>query len=87
MTNALGMAIDSRRPAAGAITHSDQGVQFESWAFTDRAKASGLVPSMGRGGSVYILVHERGHICCDHKNCRDLSRAQRDRTLLRALRA
>jgi hypothetical protein len=30
-----------------------QGVQFGSWAFTDRAKASGLVPSMGSVGDRY----------------------------------
>ena len=53
VTNALGMAIDSRRPQAGAVIHSDQGVQFASWAFTDRAKASGLVPSMGSVGDCY----------------------------------
>jgi putative transposase len=53
VTNALGMAIDSRRPAAGAIIHSDQGVQLGSWAFTDRAKASGLVPSMGSVGDCF----------------------------------
>ena len=53
VTNALGMAIDSRRPPAGAIIHSDQGVQFGSWAFTDRAKASGLVPSMGSVGDCF----------------------------------
>jgi putative transposase len=47
VTNALGMAIDSRTPPPGAVIHSDRGVQFGSWAFTDRAKASGLVPSMG----------------------------------------
>lgn len=47
VTNALGMAIESRQPAPGAVIHSDRGVQFGSWAFTDRAKASGLVPSMG----------------------------------------
>jgi putative transposase len=47
VTNALGMAIDSRTPPAGAVIHSDRGVQFGSWAFTDRAKASGLLPSMG----------------------------------------
>ena len=27
--------------------------QFASWAFTDRAKASGLVPSMGSVGDCY----------------------------------
>jgi putative transposase len=53
VTNALGMAIESRRPPAGAIIHSDRGVQFGSWAFTDRAKASGLVPSMGSIGDCY----------------------------------
>lgn len=49
VTNALGMAIDSRSPA-GTIIHSDQGTQFTSWAFTQRALDSGLVPSMGSVG-------------------------------------
>jgi transposase InsO family protein len=53
VTNALGMAIDSRRPGLGAIIHSDQGVQYGSWAFTNRAKDSGLVPSMGSVGDCY----------------------------------
>jgi putative transposase len=53
VTNALGMAIDSRRPGQGAIIHSDHGVQFGSWAFTKRAKDSGLVPSMGSVGDCY----------------------------------
>jgi transposase InsO family protein len=30
--------------------HSDHGVQFTSWAFTDHAKRFGLVPSMGSIG-------------------------------------
>jgi transposase InsO family protein len=51
VTNALGMAIDSRRP--GTVIHSDHGVQFGSWAFTERAKASGLLPSMGSIGDRY----------------------------------
>jgi putative transposase len=53
VTNALGMAIDTRRPLAGTIIHSDHGVQFGSWAFTTRAKQSGLVPSMGSIGDCY----------------------------------
>ena len=53
VTNALGMAIDSRRPEPGTIIHSDHGVQFSSWAFTHRAKASGLLPSMGSIGDCY----------------------------------
>lgn len=55
-TNALGMAIDSRLggdKSVGTTTHSDQGVQFASWAFTKRAKDSGLVPSMGSVGDCY----------------------------------
>ncbi|HWS93153.1 MAG TPA: IS3 family transposase [Mycobacterium sp.] len=53
VTNALGMAIDTRSPAAGAIIHSDQGVQYGSWAFTNRAKDSGLIPSMGSIADCY----------------------------------
>ncbi len=53
VTNALGMAISSRKPDPGALAHSDQGTQFTSWAFTHRAKASGLVPSMGSIGDCY----------------------------------
>ena len=40
------------RSRAGSI-HSDHGMQFTSWAFTDRAKRSGLVPSMGSIGDCY----------------------------------
>lgn len=41
------------RADVGTVIHSNQGVQFGSWAFTDRAKASGLVPSMGSVGDCY----------------------------------
>ena len=58
VTNALAMAIDTRRPPAGTIIHSDHGVQFGSWAFTRRAKESGLVPSMGSIGDCYDAVIE-----------------------------
>jgi transposase InsO family protein len=52
-TNALAMAIEQRTPPEGAIIHSDQGTQFTSWAFTERALASGLVPSMGSVGDCF----------------------------------
>jgi putative transposase len=53
VTNALGMAIDNRRPAPGVLIHSDHGTQFTSWAFTRRALDSGLVPSMGSIGDCF----------------------------------
>ena len=53
VTNALDMAIRNRQPAPGLVIHSDHGVQFTSWAFTERAAASGLVPSMGSVGDCY----------------------------------
>ncbi len=49
------MAIANRSPSRDGATviHSDHGVQFTSWAFTDRARDSGLVPSMGSIGDCY----------------------------------
>jgi len=52
VTSALGMAISNRRPN-GTVVHSDQGTQFTSWAFTHRARQSGLVPSMGSIGDCF----------------------------------
>lgn len=44
------MAIRNRSAGPSVIIHSDHGVQFTSWTFTDRVFASGLVPSMGSIG-------------------------------------
>ncbi len=53
-SNALGMAIEQREAARGeTVIHSDHGTQFTSWAFTERARQSGLVPSMGSIGDCY----------------------------------
>lgn len=52
-TNALGMAIDSRGHVAGGIIHGDHGTQFTSWAFTERARQAGLLPSLGSVGDPY----------------------------------
>jgi putative transposase len=54
VTNALGMAIHNRNPLSDrTVIHSDHGSQFTSWAFTQRAKESGLLPSMGTIGDAY----------------------------------
>jgi putative transposase len=55
VTNALSMAIENRAPKtdSGLIIHSDQGPQFTSWAFTTRARDSGLVASMGSVGDCF----------------------------------
>ena len=53
VTSALGMAIRNRQPHPGTVIHSDQGTQFTSWAFTQRAHDSGLVPSMGTVGDCF----------------------------------
>ena len=54
VTNALGMAIEQRRPRDGTtVIHSDPGTQFTSWAFTKRVVDSGLLPSMGSVGDCY----------------------------------
>lgn len=54
VTNALGMAIANRAPDRDStVIHSDHGTQFTSWAFTQRAKDSGLLPSMGSVGDAY----------------------------------
>jgi putative transposase len=53
-SNALGMAIEQREAARGeTVIHSDHGTQFTSWAFTERARQSGLIPSMGSIGDCY----------------------------------
>jgi putative transposase len=54
VTNALGMAIHHRNPQPEqTVIHSDHGSQYSSWAFTQRAKESGLLPSMGTIGDAY----------------------------------
>ena len=50
VVNALDMAIRNRRPGPGGIVHADHGVQFTSWAFGDRIRTAGLMPSFGSVG-------------------------------------
>ena len=44
------MAIKTRDPAPGGIVHADHGAQFTSWAFGNRIRAVGLMPSFGSVG-------------------------------------
>jgi putative transposase len=53
VTSALGMALSRRAPGEGGIIHSDQGVQFASWAFSQKVRDAGLAPSMGAVGAPF----------------------------------
>ncbi len=47
VVDALQMALARRRPAAGLIHRSDQGSQFVSLAFGQKARDAGIAVSMG----------------------------------------
>jgi putative transposase len=51
VVDALQMAVWRRKPAAGLVHHSDQGVQYTSLSFSERLKEVGITPSMGRTGA------------------------------------
>lgn len=51
VVDALQMAVWRRKPSAGLVHHSDQGVQYASLSFGERLKEVGITPSMGRTGS------------------------------------
>jgi putative transposase len=51
VVDALQMAVWRRKPAAGLVHHSEQGVQYTSLSFSERLKEVGISPSMGRTGS------------------------------------
>jgi transposase InsO family protein len=53
VTNALGMAIRRRSPGSDSIIHSDRGVQFASWVFSQQARDAGLAASMGSFGAPF----------------------------------
>jgi putative transposase len=53
VTGALEMAIGRRRPETGLVHHSDQGSQFVSLAFGQKAREAGIAVSMGSKGDCY----------------------------------
>lgn len=50
---ALEAAINSRKPPAGCVHHSDRGSQYAAQAYRDVLAAHGMVGSMGRRGNPY----------------------------------
>ena len=50
--DALDMAVEQRRPDS-VIHHSDQGCQYTSFAFGERCRRWGVVPSMGSVGDCF----------------------------------
>lgn len=53
VTDALQMALAHRQPERGLIWHSDQGSQFVSLAFGQKARAAGIAQSMGSKGDCF----------------------------------
>jgi transposase InsO family protein len=51
--SALTMALRQRRPAPGLVHHSDRGVQYASYEYTDLLKQHGSQISMSRKGNPY----------------------------------
>jgi putative transposase len=50
VSEALTTALQTRRPAAGRIHHSDHGGQYTSLAFGEQLRAAGLLAAMGSVG-------------------------------------
>ena len=53
VTNASAWRLNRRTPREGGVIHSDQGVQFASWAFSQKVPEAGLAPSMGSVGAPF----------------------------------
>ena len=53
VVDALEMAIRGRRPGRGLVHHSDQGSQYVSLAFGQRARDAGIAVSMGSRGDCF----------------------------------
>lgn len=52
VVNALDMALKNRKPAPGGVVHADHGVQFTSWAFTNKIREAGLMKNLKKAAEV-----------------------------------
>jgi putative transposase len=53
VVDALQMGLSRRRPGPGLVHHSDQGSQYVSLAFGQRARDAGIAVSIGSRGDCY----------------------------------
>ena len=53
VTSALDMAVARTRTRSGLVHHSDRGTQYTSFAFGQRLREAGILPSMGATGDAY----------------------------------
>jgi putative transposase len=53
VVNALDMAIKNLQLPACGIVHADRGFELTSWAFINKIRSSGLMPSFGPIGDCY----------------------------------
>jgi transposase InsO family protein len=93
VVDALEMALHRRRPGPGLIHHSDQGSQFVSLAFGQKARDAGIAVSMGSKGCAYDNAGRRERrerplaACCAGASPRPTGRACTPRSWLRGCRS
>ena len=51
--DALTMAPERQRPAAGLVHHSDRGIQYAAEAYRQHLAAAHILPSMSRKGNCW----------------------------------
>jgi transposase InsO family protein len=81
VTNALGMALRRRSSERGGIIHSDQGVQFASWVFSQKVTEAGLAPSVGAVGGPVGQCHGRGFLGQDASRATEPAEMEDPRTV------
>ena len=73
--SALSVALRQRRPAPGLVHHSDRGVQYASYQYTDLLKLHGVQISMSRKGNPYDKAY--ASYCTSCKPCTTFSGKRR----------
>lgn len=81
---ALQTAIDTHRPAAGLVYHSDQGIEYANYAIAATLTRHGYEQSMSRRGNCYDNAHMESFFhtlkteCLHHRAFRCLEELQKE---------